>query len=179
MPHFDPDALIAALPRRAVRALGPDVIVRAAKARLAPDQSALSDKGSYSGFSDRERDRIAGLSNWLAKLGCTERPTICDICRSPARDEHAEHYYDLSTWIGLCIRCHRTSLHGRFANPRRWQVLLDEFEVPNHHWSRLVSEEPFDMAALLRSRGWQEPSKADYAASIRQAPLNRSVLQLE
>jgi hypothetical protein len=172
--NFDPDALLAALPRREVRALEAHIIIRAAKRPLATNASALFEKGAYNGFSDRERNRIAELSNWLAKQGCTERSAICDICRSPARDEHAEHYYDLSTWIGLCVRCHRTSLHGRFAHPRRLHMLLDHCEVPDHHWSRLVSDEPFDMAALLRSRGWKEPNKGDYASSIRPAPFSNS-----
>lgn len=164
---FDPDALLVALPRREVRSFGPDVVVRAVDRRSVPDGSALFEKGSYNGFSDRERYRTADLSNWLAKVGSTERPLTCDICRAPADDEHAENYYDLTTWIGLCRRCHRSALHGRFARPERWLTLLDECQLPDHHWARLVSSEPFDLAALLRSRGWREPTKADYAAKAR------------
>lgn len=160
--RFDPDALLASLPRRDVRPLGVDVIVRSTKRRVAPEHSALFEKGAYNGFTDRERYRTADLSNWLAMVGSTERPSTCDICSAPADDEHAENYYDLTSWIGLCRRCHRSALHGRFARPDRWWALLDECEVPVGHWSRLVSSEPFDLAALLRSRGWQEPIKADF-----------------
>lgn len=167
MPCFDPDALLAALPRRAIRRLGPDVTVRSTKRRPAPEGSALLIEGSYNGFSGTERGRTAGLSNWLVKAGYTERPSTCDICRAPAADEHAENYYDLTSWIGLCIPCHRTSLHKRFARPDRWAALLDACQLPAGHWARLVSSEPFDLAALLRSRGWQEPIRADYAASAR------------
>ncbi|MFC0305555.1 hypothetical protein ACFSTI_18330 [Rhizorhabdus histidinilytica] len=164
---FDPDALLAALPRRVIRPLAPDVTIRSTKARPIPVSSALFDKGAYNGFSDRERYRTADLSNWLAKIGSTERPGTCDICRAPAEDEHAEDYYDLTSWIGLCRRCHRTVLHGRFARPGRWLALLDECEVPDRHWARLVSDAPFDLAALQRSRGRYEPIKANYTANIR------------
>lgn len=167
MRRFDPDALLAALPRREVRRFGPEVVIRSRAPRPAPEGSALLLEGSYNGFSDRERYRTADLSNWLAKMDCTERATTCDICRAPAVDEHAEDYYDLTSWIGLCRRCHRSSLHGRFARQAVWAAWLDECEVPDHHWSRLVSPEPFDLAALLRSRGRREPIKADYAVSAR------------
>jgi hypothetical protein len=166
-PRFDPDALLAALPHRLIRPFGPEVIVRSTKRRSPPEGSALFEKGAYNGFTDRERYRTADLSNWLAKMGCMERPQTCDICGAPADDEHAEDYYDLASWIGLCRRCHRASLHGRFARAERWMSLLDSYELPDHHWSRLVSSEPFDLAALLRSRGRREQIKADYAASAR------------
>ena len=162
MTNFDPDALLAALPHRSVRPFGPEVTIRSTR-RPTPEGSALFDKGAYNGFSDRERYRTADLSNWLAKVGCTERPSVCSICSAPADDEHAEDYYDLTSWIGLCRRCHRASLHGRFARSARWSALLDECQLPEGHWTRLVSSEPFDLAALLRSRGQREPIKADYA----------------
>ena len=165
MTSFDPDALLASLPHRSVRPFGADVIVRSVH-RPEPEGSALFDKGAYNGFSDRERYRTADLSNWLAKIGSTERPSSCGICSAPADDEHAEDYYDLTSWIGLCRRCHRTTLHGRFVRPARWLALLDESQLPEEHWARLVSSEPFDLAALLRSRGSREPIKADYAPSF-------------
>lgn len=164
---FDPDALLAALPRRMIRPIGAEMIVRFGPRRIAPSTSALFDEGSYNGFTGRERGRTAALSNWLVKISCTERPGTCDICRALADDEHAEDYYDLTSWIGLCRRCHRSALHGRFARPEKWSALLDGCEVPDGHWSRLVPREPFDMAALQRSRGRHEPIKADYAARAR------------
>ena len=164
---FDPDALLAALPRRDVRPFGPDIVVRSKEPYRVPDASMLLEQGSYNGFSARERTRCANLSNLLAKMGCTERPSTCDVCGEPAYDEHAEHYYDLTTWIGLCRHCHRSALHGRFARPAQWTALLDKRELPLNHWARLVSSEPFDLAALLRSRGWREPIKPDYAANAR------------
>ncbi len=169
MIHFDPDALLAALPRRPIRRFGPEIVVRSNGQRLAPADSALFDKGAYNGFSDRERYRLADLSSCLLKIGCTERPGICDICGASAVDEHAEDYYDLTSWIGLCRRCHRTALHNRYTRPERSAALLDQCEVPDRHWARLVPSEPFDMAALFRSRGRREPMKADYAASDRSA----------
>lgn len=163
---FDPDALLSALPRRAIVPFGSDVVFRSTGRRVVADESGLWDKGAYNGFTDRERSRTADLSNWLATVGSTKRPTICDICKAPADDEHAENYYDLTTWIGMCRRCHRSALHGRFKRPAKWLALLDESEVPSGHWARLVSLEPFDMATLLRARGSQEPIKADYAPSL-------------
>ncbi|MDB5715989.1 MAG: hypothetical protein JWO15_3386 [Sphingomonadales bacterium] len=167
MTRFDPDALLAALPHRSIRPFAPKVIFRSGKRPPAPEESALFEEKSYNGFSSRERSRTADLSNLLAKIGCTERPQTCGICSAPAADEHAENYYDLTTWIGLCRRCHRASLHGRFARVERWMSLLDSYQLPDQHWSRLVSSEPFDLAALLRSRGCREPIKADYADSGR------------
>ena len=160
---FDPDALLAALPHREVRRFGSDVVFRSTGRRIAPEGSALHEKGAYNGFTDRERYRTADLSNWLAKVGCTERPKTCDICSAPADDEHAENYYDLTSWIEMCRRCHRSALHGRFVRPAKWFGLLDQNEVAADHWSRLVSLEPFDLAILLRERGQEEPIKADYA----------------
>ena len=86
---FDPDALLAALPRRVIRPIGPEVSIRSATRRVAPSASALFDEGSYNGFTGRERGRTADLSNWLVKVGSTERPAVCDICSAAADDEHA------------------------------------------------------------------------------------------
>ena len=163
MHQFDPDALLAALPRRDVHPFGKEVVWRSGRTPVAPVGSAISDTGSYNGFSHRERYRIADLSNWLAKVGSTKRPSVCDLCGSEAHDEHAENYYDLTSWVGMCRRCHRSALHGRFKRPEKWFALLDACEVGQGHWARLVSMEPFDMAGLLRQRGWREPVKADYA----------------
>ncbi len=159
---FDVDALLAALPRRSVRPLPAGVVVRRVAARPAVEASALGEKGQYNGFSGRERDRTANLSKWLAQQGCVERPPLCNICSAPADDEHAENYYDLASWIGLCSGCHRTLLHGRFTRPARWRELLDKHEVPASHWANLVSDEPFDLAGLLRQRGIREPVKLDF-----------------
>ncbi len=163
---FDPDGLLAALPRREVRPLASDVVFRSTGRRAVPDGSALFEERSYNGFTHRERYRIADLSNWLAKVGSTERPATCDICDAPADDEHAEDYYDLTKWVGMCRRCHRSALHGRFKRQAKWFSLLDEYEVADDHWARLVSLEPFDMASLLRARGSWEPIKADYASNL-------------
>lgn len=159
---FDPDALLSALPRRSVRPLGPEIILRSGTRPPAPAKSALFEKGSYNGFTDRERYRTADLSNWLVSMGCTDRGATCDICKHPADDEHAENYYDLTSWIGLCRRCHRSALHGRFQRRAKWERLLDDHAVSAEHWSRMISPEPFDLADLLRSRGWNEPMKSDY-----------------
>lgn len=162
--NFDADALLAALPKRSIRPVPAALLVRPAQARAHAQTSALGQKGEYNGFSGRERSRTAGLSNWLVQVGCTERPTNCEICGAPADDEHAENYYDLASWIGLCRRCHRTLLHGRFLRAGRWRELLDRHELLPGHWARFVCDEPFDLAALLRERGLREPVKRDFAA---------------
>src|SRR5690349_7233822 len=106
--RFDADTLLAALPRREIRPFRSKVKVRATPRVLAHEGSALLLSGSYNGFTDRERYRTADLSKWLVKAGCTERPSTCDICNGSADDEHAEDYYDLTSWIGLYRRCHRS-----------------------------------------------------------------------
>lgn len=160
--NFDPDVLLAALPRRHVRPAPQGTVVRSAAALVMPVTSALGSSGEYNGFSGAERNRTAALSNWLCRLGSVERPATCSICEAAADDEHAENYYDLGTWIGLCRSCHRSALHGRFVRPHKWDALLDRCEIPAGHWARLVAPKPYDMAGLLRSRGCREPRKADF-----------------
>ncbi len=159
---FDPDALLAALPRREIHTVV--VAVRRTQAIAMPRHSALGQSGEYNGFTLTERNRTARLSNRLTQLGATARPSNCDICGNPADDEHAESYYDLTRWMGLCKSCHRSALHNRFKRPANWAALLDRFEVPPGHWARLVASEPFDLAQLLRSRGSREPTLADFMA---------------
>ena len=158
--QFDADALLAALPYRPVE----KVALKSVRIRqiASPVLSALGQPGEYNGFSALERSRTARLSNKLAELGATSRPPSCDICGSSAEDEHAENYYDLSRWIGLCRRCHRSLLHNRFKRPERWAALLDQHEIGIDHWSRLLAPAPFDVASLLRSRGFREPTLMDY-----------------
>ena len=161
--RFDPDALLAALPRRDITLVAKPV--RSASVIVSPTQSALGQPGEYNGFSDLERTRTARLSNRLVHLGASRRPTRCDICGGAAEDEHAENYYDLSRWVGLCRACHRNALHKRFRRSAAWVALLDRYELPDNHWARLVSPAPFDVAQLLRSRGSREPTMADFVIS--------------
>jgi hypothetical protein len=161
MVRFDPDLLLAALPVREVRA----VTLRGNRRPAIPTRadSALGEPGEYNGFTATERTRMATLSRRLVALGATVRADRCDICRSTANvDEHAENYYDLRSWIGLCRSCHRNLLHKRFERLRNWSALLDSHELPVSHWARLVSPDPFDMAHLLRQRGVREPVMQDF-----------------
>jgi hypothetical protein len=160
--RFDPDALLAALPRRNIRPL---VGVRFRRSAIRREiDSSLGRKGEYNGFSDRERTRTAEVSKKLIAAGATIRHRNCDICGSAADHEHAEDYYDLARWIGMCAQCHVHTLHKRFTNPRKWAALLDLHELPEVHWARLVAPEPFDLAKLLRDRGVREPTINDFAA---------------
>lgn len=160
---FDPDALLAALPCREIKPL--NIPVRCGSPKSAISASALTQRSEYNGFAKPERDRTARLSVRLERLGLAPRPLKCELCGEAADDEHAENYYDLSSWVGLCLFCHRTALHNRFRRPERWLQLLDKHELPSDHWSRLVSAEPFDLAKLLRDRGRREPSILDFAQS--------------
>ena len=160
--RFDADALLAALP---VRQIKPISSVRArGLPNKAPLHSALGQKGEYNGFSLLERNRTARLSSRLMELGATIRPSMCDICGGRADDEHAENYYDLSRWVGLCRSCRRHALHNRVARPAKWVALLDQFDLPDNHWSRLLAPEPFDLAQLMRDRGVREPGIIDFVA---------------
>lgn len=160
--RFDPDALLAALPHRDIEPLAGLPVRRSTIQR--ETGSSLGHEGEYNGFSDRERKRTAEVSNKLIAAGATIRHANCDICGAPADHEHAEDYYDLTRWIGMCVKCHVHALHRRFTNPRKWATLLDVNEVRQNHWSRLISPEPFDLAQLLRSRGAREPTLRDFAA---------------
>lgn len=160
MRSFVPDALLAALPRREIRLV--QVASSPRRTAALPEQVAAipGEKGEYNGLIKRERDRTARVSNWLALQGATKRAEACDICGAFAADEHAENYYDLTTWIGLCITCHRAMLHKRVARPEIWGDLLQSYEKPSEQWTRLVSPAPFDLASLLRSRGATEPVRS-------------------
>ena len=164
---FDPEALLAAMPKRELRPIPDGVRIPKTRSRPVPTESAMGQPDEYNGFTKRERYRIADLSVWLAKVGATDRPTTCDICGGEARDEHAENYYDLSGWVGLCIPCHRNALHTRFYNPSKWFALLDRHRLPDAHWARLVPMVPFDMASFLRARSVFEPTREDFAKSTR------------
>ncbi|HUO11162.1 MAG TPA: hypothetical protein VMU37_00245 [Caulobacteraceae bacterium] len=148
-PAFGPDRLLAALPRREVGLLPAGTVV--------PRRRAFGDGMAYNGFTGKERYRTEGVAKWLADLGAMLRPQACDICRSPADHWHAENYYDLSSWIDLCRRCHVNLLHQRFVRPKAWAVHLDRHSVASDHWSRWVSTQEFDLAGLLRQRGASEP----------------------
>ena len=67
---FDPDALLAALPRRSIRRFSPDLIERVGRRPAPPVSETLHLKGSYNGFTSRERSRTAVLfkldrEDWL------------------------------------------------------------------------------------------------------------------
>jgi len=51
------------------------------------------------------------------------------------------------------------------ARPDRWISLLEQKQVPPGHCARLVSNEPFDLAALTKSRSLQESVSVDFAPS--------------
>lgn len=165
MSSFDPEALLTAMPKRVLRKIPESVRIPRSRERSVPIESAMGQPEEYNGFSKRERYRIAELSKWLEKVGAIDRPVTCDICGYEAQDEHAENYYDLSSWIGLCIPCHRNALHKRFEHPQDWFAMLDKWEVAEDHWSRKVAMQPFDMASYLRRRGVSEPIREDFRKS--------------
>ena len=163
---FDPEALLAAMPRREIRRLPDDFPIAASRPRTEPPVSSLGEKGEYNGFTDRERYRIADLSKWLAAAGVTARPAICEICGGGAKHEHAENYYDLTSWVGLCVGCHVNALHRRFDQPAKWRALLDRYELSEGHWTRLVATEPFDLARHVRLKGQREPMRQDFTLQV-------------
>lgn len=154
---FDPDALLAALPRTSIALLPSTTVV--------PKRRSFGDlKTDYNGFTGKERMRTFGVAKWLMDLGAMPRPRVCGICAGPADQSHAENYYDLSGWIDFCRSCHGR-LHRRFTSPGRWSEHLGRHEIPEAHWSRRVSlDEPFDLADLLRQRGAVEPTYSSFVA---------------
>jgi hypothetical protein len=39
---------------------------------------------------------------------------------------------------------------------------MDDFGVPGYHWTRLISDEPFDLPGLLRECGVREPADENF-----------------
>jgi len=137
---FDADALLSALPRR---------VITPPPASARPPRPKGSVVGSvYNGFTPRERNRTHALSKWFQGQNCMSTPETCSICRAPAKQMHAEDYFDLTGWVDICDGCHQ-SLHKRFNQPAAWQRRLDRCAVAASHWARLVSPTHFDLASLL------------------------------
>lgn len=165
MRAFDPDQLLAALPRREIVPVVASGRVIRMQPRNPSSATSLAQPGQYNGFTQQERNRTAAISNWLVANAATARPPVCDVCGGAAQHEHGENYYDLTTWIGMCVSCHVHTLHRRFTNPRKWLSLLDRYELAEGHWARLVAMTPFDLAHYVRSQGQREPTKVSYTSS--------------
>lgn len=155
--QFDPDALLEALPMRSLKARLPNAPPPRLNWSLLPT--------TYNGFTPMERGRTGAIAFWLQEFGCMARPDVCAICHSAATQQHAEDYYAFERWIDVCAGCHGV-LHKRFFQRSAWLNRLDRFAITADHWTRLVSPEPFDLAALLRSRGAREPPAANLAARL-------------
>ncbi|HZC38891.1 MAG TPA: hypothetical protein VE221_09500 [Sphingomicrobium sp.] len=156
MQAFDIGTYLAALPRRDIGLLplGTD----------APKPRANGSLQNYNGFSGKERLRTFELAKWLHRSGAMPHTGECSICGSPADQQHAEDYFDLTTWMDICRGCH-VSLHGRFATPDAWRRRVQQFHLPSSHWAcALPSEEP-DIAAFHRLRGRGEPTASDFIMS--------------
>jgi hypothetical protein len=151
--EFDPDLLLALLPRRVIRSLPP--------ATQLPRKKSVGNLSDYNGFTGKERLRTFEIEKWLIGLGAVTPSHECDICHRPASGRHAEDYFDLSSWMGLCHSCH-SRLHKRFGNTRAWRERIEEADLPDDHWARAISREPFDLARLLRQREKCEPVHADF-----------------
>lgn len=159
MTSFDPDGLLALLPRRVIIPLPSDTPV--------PRPRAVSDMSAYNGFTGKERLRPFEIWKWLVRLNAVQQGDCCNICGRYSRGQHAEDYYTLVTWMDICDSCHQR-LHKRFSDDRLWLARLDEAHVPATHWSRAVSREPFDLAGLLRGRGGKEAAYSDHVTTAMQ-----------
>lgn len=150
---FDPDVLLAALPRRVIHTLPLGTKI--------PGRRSFGDMSEYNGFSGRERLRTHGVSKWLRSLQAMTHEGDCELCGKQTDQLHAENYFDLTTWLNLCRGCHG-SLHKRFSQPHKWQERLDLHSVAEGHWARLISDVPIDLAELLKQRGAKEPGYSDF-----------------
>jgi hypothetical protein len=150
----DADRLLASLPRCRISAIPNGTPI--------PPVRAVGVLSDYNGFTGKERLRTFEVAKWLAKIGAMPHSLSCNICSAPTDQQHAEDYYDLSTWIDICRGCH-TRLHQRFRFPASWQTWLGARALPEQHWTKHLFTSPTDLAALLRSRGACEPTFQDFA----------------
>lgn len=153
---IDAEVYLRSLPRRTIATIAADVLIPRAKS-----VGQLSD---YNGFTGKERLRTFEVAKWLAAIGAMPHSGQCSICGSAADQQHAEDYFDLTTWMDICRGCH-SSLHSRFRTPAAWQRRLDKLEVPQDHWSRRLPEQQPDIAAYHRTRGVIEPTHASFTAT--------------
>jgi hypothetical protein len=128
---------------------------------LIPKVRAVGNLSDYNGFTGKERLRTFEVAKWLARIGAMPHSELCSICSQSCDQQHAEDYYDLTTWIDICRGCHQR-LHNRFRLSAAWHRWLDAQLLPTGHWANFMSPTPFDLAALLRSRGRSEPSFVDF-----------------
>jgi len=153
MESFDPDRLLALLPKRSLKLLP--------KGMQLPRKKSVGILSDYNGFTGKERLRTFEVEKWLISVGSISPSVECHICGRSASARHAEDYYDLTSWMALCHSCHGR-LHKRFSNPRAWHERLEEATLPQNHWARAISSTPFDLAKVLRERGKCEPLHGDF-----------------
>jgi hypothetical protein len=143
------------LPRRTIQLLPSDTAL--------PKLKVSGQLRDYNGFTGEERLRTFEIAKWLIDLGALQHSGCCDICAGPADQQHAEDYFDLTTWMDICRGCH-TSLHGRLRTPAAWARRLETHSLAADHWARALSPIEVDVAGFHRSKGRGEPSATDFIA---------------
>ncbi len=151
---FDPQGLLDRLPRRPIARLLPSVPV--------PRVRSVGTLSDYNGFTGKERLRTFEVAKWLTRMGAMPYSGRCDLCGGNADQQHAEDYYDLTTWIDICRGCH-VRLHQRFRHSAAWTKWLDNIGYPPDCWARHIAPSPFNLAAYIRERGSVEPSFAHFS----------------
>ena len=146
---------INSLPRRTIPLLPSDT--------LPPSLKTSGRLRDYNGFTGAERLRTFEIAKWLIEGGVLQHSSRCDICKGPADQQHAEDYFDLTTWMDICKGCH-TSLHGRFRTPAAWARRLERYRIAANHWARRLPATEIDVAGFHRSNGRSEPMASDFIA---------------
>ena len=84
----------------------------------------------YNGYSPAERNANGRQLSKAIKEGTVPRPSgACTLCGNPnvPLEYHSEDYSKPYNWLPpaafpVCLHCHRSKLHKRFANPNLWHA---------------------------------------------------------
>lgn len=116
----------------------------------------------YNGWSWSERCAVNPLQRAMFGSGELIRPTVCSICGFSRPDQlngsgfiysHLERYDRPAEIYPVCKR-HHADLHSRFAQPLRWQGVLERHGRPGA-WFTLLSLDP---ASQMRPFGETYPN---------------------
>ena len=126
-----------------------------------PNVRKVTPLAEYNGFDGYERNRTWNVCKWLMEHGKMLRPSKCDLCGTDASQYHAENYFDFSSYVAVCIPCHRF-VHNRLRNFETWESRVQAFDKPEGHWIRLLGPSSLPVADWCAAIGQCEPTFSDF-----------------